>query len=349
MTVYQQRLDTLSQAPRTWAVTGVAGFIGSNLLQQLLITGQRVVGLDNFVTGHRRNLVDVERTVGPVAWGRFQLMEGDIRDPDVCQRALAGVDAVLHQAALGSVPLSLERPDQTHAVNVTGFVNILQAARAARVSRVVYASSCAVYGDDAESPKLEERLGRSLSPYATSKHLNELYADVFARCYGLTSVGLRYFNVYGRRQDPNGAYAAVIPKWIDALLRGESVQIHGDGQTSRDFVQVQDVVQANLLAATADLQPETAAVCNVGTGEETSLNELFAAIRDCVNQLDPDRLTPKPSYGEFRVGDIRYSRADLGRAQRVLGYVPQFNLNRGLREAFEWYGKFTREAEVQTA
>ena len=266
MTVYQQTLGHLAREPRVWALTGVAGFIGSNLLRQLLLSGQRVVGLDNFVTGYRHNLGAVEAEVGPERWTRFRLVEGDLRNPEICQRAVNGVDYVLHQAALGSVPLSLERPDETHAVNVTGFLNLLQAARDAGVCRFVYASSCAIYGDDPESPKREERLGRSLSPYATSKHLNELYADVFERCYHVSTVGLRYFNVYGPRQDPQGAYAAVIPKWIEALVRGDEVRIFGDGLASRDFVFVQDVVQANVLAATSVLGAESdALVCNIGT------------------------------------------------------------------------------------
>jgi UDP-N-acetylglucosamine 4-epimerase len=339
MTRYQQRLAMLTEIPGTWVVTGVAGFIASNLLQQLLLAGQRVVGLDNFVTGHRRNLAEVEEEVGPQRWANFRLVEGDIRDATLCARVVAGADYVLHQAALGSVPLSLERPDETHAVNVTGFINLLQAARSAGVKRVVYASSCAVYGDDPAPAKVEAQIGHALSPYATSKHMNELSADVFARCYGLSAVGLRYFNVYGRRQDPNGAYAAVIPKWIAALLEGQPVQIHGDGKTSRDFVSVMDVVQANILAATADgLDPARGGVvCNVGTGTETSLKALFAGIRDCVAKVNPARNGVEPVFGDFRAGDIRFSRADLSRATTVLGYTPEFDLSQGLANAFAWY------------
>ncbi len=338
MTVYEQRLEALAREPRIWAVTGLAGFIGSNLLRQLLMSGQRVMGLDNFATGYRHNLAEVEAEVGPERWAQFRLIEGDIRDPDVCRQVVAGADYVLHQAALGSVPLSLERPEETHAVNVTGFINMLQAARDARVRRFVYASSCAVYGDDADSPKVEARLGRSISPYATSKHMNELYADVFEHCYGVSTVGLRYFNVYGRRQDPQGAYAAVIPKWIDALLRGDEIRIFGDGQTSRDFVFVQDVVQANLLAATASARPEAGAlVCNVGTGAETSLNELFGAIRDIAGRSEPRLRAVEPVYREPRPGDIRHSRADISRARQWLGFAPAYDLSRGLAEAYEWY------------
>jgi len=337
MSFYEQRLQTLTAKPLTWAVTGVAGFIGSNLLQRLLTAEQRVVGLDNYVTGHRRNLAEVEREVGPARWKNFRMIDGDIRDPDVCRRAFDGADCVLHQAALGSVPLSLERPDETHAANVTGFINVLQAARSSRVRRFVYASSCAVYGEDPDSPKVEEQIGRSISPYATSKHMNELYADVFGRCYELSTVGLRYFNVYGRRQDPNGAYAAVIPKWIDAILAGDVVRIHGDGETSRDFVCVQDVVQANILAATAEPPPKEApAVCNIGTGVETTLNQLFKGIRDSV-QRTTARAKVEPIYGEPRAGDIRHSRADIGRARRLLGYEPQFALTQGLSETIDWY------------
>lgn len=319
-------------------MTGVAGFIGSHLLQRLLLAGQTVVGLDNFTTGHRRNLADVEGAVGPSRWAKFRFIEGDIRDPDACERALAGADVVLHQAALASVPLSLERPEETHAVNVTGFFNVLEAARAARVRRVVYASSSAVYGDDPTSPKVEEQIGRALSPYATSKHVNELYADVFGRCYGLSSVGLRYFNVYGPRQDPNGAYAAVIPKWFEAFRQGDQVRIHGDGGTSRDFVYVADVVQVNLLAATAELEDgATSLVCNVGTGVETSLNDLFAAMRDVVQRAEPARIASEPIHGEFRPGDIRHSCADIHRAQSRLGFGPEHDLAQGLQATFEWY------------
>ncbi len=347
MTVYRQRLDELGGDPRTWAVTGVAGFIGSNILQGLLAAGQRVVGLDNLATGSRQNLAEVEREVGPEHWRNFRFVEGDIRDPETCQALCAGADFVLHQAALGSVPLSMEHPEQTHAANVTGFLNVLMAARNAGVRRFVYASSCAVYGDDPSSPKLEERVGHSISPYATSKRMNELYADVFSRSYRLATVGLRYFNIYGRRQDPNGAYAAVIPKWMAAMLQGEEITIYGDGQTSRDFCFVQDVVQANILAATAAKAggTEGGLVCNIGTGVETSLNELFASLREILARDRPDLGKLKPTHGSFRAGDIRHSRADISRAREVLDFAPSFDLGKGLADAFEWYaGKGARAA-----
>ncbi len=341
---FEQTLAEVAREPRTWAVTGVAGFIGSNILRQLLLSGQRVVGLDNFVTGYHHNLDEVAKEVGAKLWARFRLVTGDIRDPQACREVTDGADYVLHQAALGSVPLSLERPDETHAVNVTGFINMLQAARAAGVRRLVYASSCAVYGDDPESPKLEERLGPSISPYATSKHMNELYADVFARCYDIATVGLRYFNVYGRRQDPQGAYAAVIPRWIDAILQQQEVRIFGDGRNSRDFVYVQDVVQANILAASLPGSVRGALVCNVGTGAETSLNELFAAIRDLAHHRDPGLGGAEPVYEPPRPGDIRHSRADIGRARTLLGYAPTHSLSAGLGEAFDWYAAQRRGA-----
>ena len=337
MTVYQKRLDDLAAEPRDWTVTGVAGFIGSNILQRLLVAGQRVIGLDNFVTGSRRNLRDVEAEVGPERWRNFRFLEGDIRDLSKCQAACKGSDFVLHQAALGSVPLSIERPDDTHAVNVTGFLNVLQAAREGRVGRFVYASSCAVYGDDAGSPKIEDRLGRSLSPYATTKRIDELYADVFSRCYDRATVGLRYFNVYGSRQDPNGAYAAVIPKWLAALSQGEAITIYGDGKTSRDFCFVQDVVQANILAATAPISGDLgSAVLNIGTGTETSLNELFAAMRDIVVPEKGGSGQVEPIYKDFRPGDVRYSCADISSARRLLGYAPAYDLRQGLADLVAW-------------
>jgi UDP-N-acetylglucosamine 4-epimerase len=340
MTDYEQRIAQLGSSPRTWLVTGVAGFIGSNILQGLLAAGQRVIGLDNFVTGSQTNLAEVERDVGGERWKNLRFMDGDIRDLAVCQAACREVDFVLHQAALGSVPLSLEQPAETHAVNVTGFLNMLQAARDQGIRRFVYASSCAVYGDETGSAKVEERVGNAISPYAAGKRMDELYADVFTRCYQLPTVGLRYFNIYGPRQDPNGAYAAVIPKWMSALWKGEPITIYGDGQTSRDFCFVQDVVQANVLAATSELavtENPGGLVCNVGTGAETSLNELSQTLSEIMAQKQPDVKKSTPVYGKFRAGDIRQSCADISRAREQLGFVPRYDLRKGLSETFAWY------------
>ena len=273
MSIFAERREQLRQHPATWLVTGAAGFIGSNLVETLLRLGQRVVGLDSFATGHRRNLDEVRALVGDEAWRRCTFLEGDIRDATTCREACTGVDYVLHQAALGSVPRSIEDPLTTNAANITGFVNMLVAARDAGVRRFVYAASSSTYGDHPELPKIEERIGNPLSPYAVTKLVNELYAAVFARTYGFRSIGLRYFNIFGQRQDPNGAYAAVIPRWFAALLTGEPVYINGDGETSRDFCFIDNCVQANLLAAIA---PDEAAdqVYNVAFGERTSLTHI---------------------------------------------------------------------------
>jgi UDP-N-acetylglucosamine 4-epimerase len=324
-------------APRAWLVTGTAGFIGSHLLEKLLLLGQRVVGLDNFSTGKRANLEEVQALVSPEQWARLRLLEGDIAEPEVCERACAGVDFVLHQAALGSVPRSLEDPLGSHRSNVTGFLNMLAAARAARVKRFVYASSSAVYGDSPQLPKTEENIGRPLSPYAATKAMNELYGGVFGRCYGLASIGLRYFNVFGPRQDPEGPYAAVIPKWIAALLQGAPVQINGDGQTSRDFCFVTNVVEANLLAAATDRPEAVNQVYNVALGEQTTLNQLFGLVSGALRKHDPALPDQQPVYRDFRPGDVRHSLADIGKAQRLLGYAPIHPIAQGLDLAMAWY------------
>ena len=337
MSVYQQRLEEISRTPQAWVVTGAAGFIGSNLLERLLLSGQRVVGVDNLASGFQRNLDEVQHSVGTDCWERFQFIEGDIRDPQVCERALAGADHVIHLVARTSVPLSIKAPEETHSVNVSGFLGILMAARSHGVKRVVYASSSAVYGDDPHSPKVEERLGNSISPYATSKRMNELYADVFSRCYGLSTVGLRYFNIFGPRQDPNGAYAAVIPCWISAMFRGDEVSINGDGKTSRDFCFVQDVVQANILAATADMGEERGTtVFNIGTGKETTLNDLFVTLRDIVQREKGGAGIHEAIHKDFRPGDVRHSCADISRARRGLGFVPDCGLREGLASLVAW-------------
>jgi UDP-N-acetylglucosamine 4-epimerase len=337
MADYAKLQAELKQAPKSWLVTGVAGFIGSHLLEKLLLLDQPVAGLDNFSTGKRDNLAQVQALVSPEQWARFALIEGDILDPAVCERACAAVDFVLHQAALGSVPRSLEDPMGSHRANVTGFLNVLAAARAAGVNRFVYASSSAVYGDSPQLPKTEDHLGRPLSPYAATKVMNELYADVFGRCYGTASIGLRYFNVFGPRQDPAGPYAAVIPKWIAALLHGSPVQINGDGETSRDFCFVANVVQANLLAAAAQRPEAVNQVYNVALGERTTLNQLFGLITGVLRQHEPALPNQQPVYRDFRPGDVRHSLADISKAQRLLGYAPTHRVAQGLDLAMAWY------------
>jgi UDP-N-acetylglucosamine 4-epimerase len=317
----------------------VAGFIGSHLLETLLELDQQVVGLDNFETGYRRNLEEVRRLVGVDAWRNFDFIEGDIRRLTDCRQACEGAELVLHEAALGSVPRSVEAPLLTHEVNLTGFVNMLVAARDAGVERFIYAASSSTYGDHPILPKVEQAIGNPLSPYAVTKYANELYADVFARCYGSASIGLRYFNVFGPRQDPDGAYAAVIPKWIAQLLAGEPVYINGDGETSRDFCYVDNAVQANLLAATVEDPNAINQVYNVAVGERTTLNELFEMERALLTERLPEVKQFKPQYREFREGDVRHSQADISKAWKLLHYVPTHRVREGLKEAMGWYVK----------
>jgi UDP-N-acetylglucosamine 4-epimerase len=319
----------------SWLVTGAAGFIGSNLVEALLRLGQDVRGLDNFATGHQRNLDEIKARVGEAQWQRFSFVEADIRDMRACERAVEGVDFVLHQAALGSVPRSVKDPITTNDVNVSGFLNMLDASRRANVRRFVYAASSSTYGDEPNLPKREERIGNPLSPYAVTKLVNEIYADVFARTYGFASVGLRYFNVFGPRQDPNGAYAAVIPKWVAAMLAGEEVQINGDGETSRDFCYIGNVIQANLRAALReDLAAST--VYNVAVGGRTTLNDLFHVIRDglAAHGFTYQR---EPAYRDFRAGDVRHSQADVSKARNDMAYAPLVDLRAGMAEALPWY------------
>lgn len=335
----------------TWLVTGAAGFIGSHLVEFLLRHDQQVVGLDDFSTGHQENLREVEEAVGPPAWRRHRFIEASIVDPAACRAACRGVDVVVHQAALGSVPRSLADPLATHAANVTGFLDMLVAAREAGVRRFVYASSSSVYGDHEALPKTEAVVGRPLSPYAASKCADELYAEVFGRCYGLETVGLRYFNVFGARQDPEGAYAAVIPRWVRAMLLGEAVEIYGDGETSRDFCYVANAVQANLRAALADNPQALNRVYNVAVGERTSLNELFEVVRSLLGRDHPAVRDTSPVRRPFRAGDVRHSLADIAAARRLLGYQPTHTLASGLREALPWYvNRFssTRERAAET-
>lgn len=336
MTAYEKLSAALKLESKTWLITGVAGFIGSNLLETLLKLDQQVVGLDNFATGHQRNLDEVQGLVSPAQWSRFEFIKGDIRELADCQSACQGVDHVLHQAALGSVPRSIADPLTTNAANVTGFLNMLTAARDAKVRSFTYAASSSTYGDHPGLPKVEETIGKPLSPYAVTKYVNELYADVFARCYGFACIGLRYFNVFGPRQDPNGAYAAVIPKWASALLKRAPVQINGDGETSRDFCFVDNAVQANILSACATAPEALNQVYNVAVGDRTTLNTLFDLICDSlINEgIDPHA---RPEYRDFRAGDVRHSQADIAKAKCLLGYEPSHTLHRGVPEAMRWY------------
>jgi UDP-N-acetylglucosamine 4-epimerase len=324
-------------SPQKWLVTGDAGFIGSNLVETLLLLNQKVVGLDNYATGKKSNLDQVRAAVGPERWRNFRQMDGSITDLATCRRAAKGVSYVLHQAALGSVPRSLREPTETNDSNVGGFVNMLAASRENAVRRFVYASSSAVYGDARTFPQVERTIGDGLSPYAVSKRVNELYAGVFARCYGMRCVGLRYFNVFGTRQDPEGAYAAVIPKWVDAMLENQPVYVNGDGGTSRDFCYIANVVQANLLAATTRNPKAVNQVYNVAVGRRTTLNELFEMIRDGLAASHPRVGKIKPVYRDFRPGDVRHSEADISLARRLLGYQPTHRIQDGMDEALHWY------------
>lgn len=319
----------------SWLITGAAGFIGSNLAEALLRLGQQVTGLDNFMTGHRRNLDEVRSKVGEDAWGRFRFIEGDILDRAICQESVRGIDVVLHQAALGSVPRSIADPLTSHDVNITGFVNMLDAARRAGVPRFVYAASSSTYGDEPNLPKQEERIGNPLSPYAVTKLVNEIYASVYARSYGYKAIGLRYFNVFGPRQDPDGAYAAVIPKWTAAMIAGDPIVINGDGSTSRDFCFVANAVQANLRAAVA---PKSALgeVFNVAVGQRTTLNQLFELLREALGERQV-HYAREPHHAEFRPGDVRHSEADIAKAVRLLGYSPTHTIQDGIQAALPWY------------
>ena len=339
MSQYQTVCEQLKQAPKTWLITGVAGFIGSNLLETLLKLNQNVVGLDNFATGHHYNLDEVQSLVKPEQWINFKFYEGDIRNFEDCQTVCAGVDYVLHQAALGSVPRSIADPITTNAANITGFLNILTAARDAKVRSFTYAASSSTYGDHPALPKVEDNIGKPLSPYAVTKYVNELYAEVFARTYGFKAIGLRYFNVFGQRQDPNGAYAAVIPKWTASMIKGEDVFINGDGETSRDFCFIENTVQANILAATTQNDEAKNQVYNVAVGDRTTLNDLFNAIQAALNE-NGVTYTKEPVYRDFRVGDVRHSQADVSKIKNLLGYTPKFVISQGVESAMPWYIKF---------
>jgi len=341
---YPQVQAQLRATPRTWLVTGCAGFIGSNLIEALLKLEQRVVGLDNFATGYQHNLDEVQANVGAERWSNFRFIRGDIREAATCAQAVAGVDFVLHQAALGSVPRSLADPVTTNDVNISGFLNMLVAARDARVQSFVYAASSSTYGDHPALPKVEDQIGKPLSPYAVTKYVNELYADVFARAYDVKTVGLRYFNVFGKRQDPDGAYAAVIPKWIAAMLDGQAVSVNGDGETSRDFCFVDNAVQANILAAMAGAEG-TNQVYNVAVNARTSLNALFANLVSTLAQNGVS-YPLSPGYRDFRAGDVRHSQADISKAQRLLGYQPTHTILQGLQVAMPWYLQFCAKSRA---
>ncbi len=337
MQTYEELLARIKAGPRTWLVTGAAGFIGSHLAENLLRLDQTVVGLDNFSTGKRENLEHVRQSVGEQAWRRFRMIEGDIRDLATCQEACRGVELVLHEAALGSVPRSIDDPISSNASNVTGFLNMLVAARDAGVSRMVYASSSAVYGDHPALPKVEPVIGRPVSPYGLTKHVNELYADTFARCYGFQTIGLRYFNVFGPRQHPDGAYASVIPAWIGALLRNQPAYVNGDGRAGRDFCYVDNIGQANLLAATTAEPAALDQAYNIAVGEQTSLNELFETIRALLAPRYPHLRAVRAVHREERRGDVKFSKADIAKAKSLLGYRPAFRVIEGLEHTIDWY------------
>ena len=338
MSQYQTVCEQLKQSPKIWLVTGVAGFIGSNLLETLLKLDQTVVGLDNFATGHQHNLDEVQSLVSAAQWAKFTFYEGDIRNLEDCQKACAGVDYVLHEAALGSVPRSIADPITTNETNISGFLNMLTAARDAKVSSFTYAASSSTYGDHPALPKVEENIGKPLSPYAVTKYVNELYADVFAKTYGFKAIGLRYFNVFGQRQDPNGAYAAVIPKWTAAMIAGDDVFINGDGETSRDFCFIDNTVQANILAATTADDAAKNQVYNVAVGDRTTLNDLYRAIQAALAENGVN-YTKDAVYRDFRAGDVRHSQASIAKIEQALGYAPEFRIDAGIQLAMRWYVK----------
>jgi UDP-N-acetylglucosamine 4-epimerase len=334
---YEEVLTSIRKEPKRWLVTGVAGFIGSNLLEQLLKLDQVVVGLDNFSTGHKKNLSDVQSLVGPEQWSRFNFIEGDIRNLETCRQAAAGVDVILHEAAIGSVPRSIKDPIFTNENNISGMLNMLVAAHDAKVKRFVYAASSSTYGDHPGLPKVEDAIGKPLSPYAVTKYVNELYADVFARCYSLQTIGLRYFNVFGRRQDPNGAYAAVIPKWIGELMTGKVPIVNGDGETSRDFCYIDNVLQANILAATVENAGAVNQIYNIAVGDRTTLNELYSMIRDFLARHEQTVSSIEPNRGSLRPGDVRHSQADISKAKTLLGYVPSHTVKNGMEDTVDWF------------
>jgi len=345
MTKYEEVQEHLRSNQYTWLVTGVAGFIGSNLLEKLLILNQKVIGLDNFETGYQHNINQaiedakkkLEEDGKQLDISNFQLLTGDIRELEDCQKSCEGVDYVLHEAALGSVPRSIENPIHTNKANIDGFLNMLVAAKDAQVKRFVYAASSSTYGDHPDLPKVEDRIGKPLSPYSVTKVVNELYADVFAKTYGFRTIGLRYFNIFGKRQNPNGAYAAVIPKWVSSIISEEDVFINGDGETSRDFCYIDNAVQMNILAAMVDNDDATNQVFNVALNDRTSLNKLYQMIEERLINRVNGLVKKDPVYRDFRAGDVRHSQADISKAQRLLFYEPSHKISEGLDEAMDWY------------
>lgn len=337
MTKYTEILDDLTKSPKKWLITGCAGFIGSNLLESLLKANQKVVGLDNFATGYQHNLDEIRAVVTSAQWDNFTFIHSDICELETCRKATENIDFVLHQAAIGSVPRSIENPIYTNANNIDGFLNMLVASRDAGVQRFIYAASSSTYGDHPGFPKVEDKIGKPLSPYAVTKYVNELYADVFSRTYGLNSIGLRYFNVFGKRQDPNGAYAAVIPKWIASLIKNEPVYINGDGETSRDFCYIENVVQANILAALSEDENAINQVYNVAVGDRTTLNELYQYLHENLLPKYPHLTGVSAIYRDFRAGDVRHSLADVSKAGNLLGYSPGYRVKEGLKLAMDWY------------
>jgi UDP-N-acetylglucosamine 4-epimerase len=334
---YEHVKNDLLQNKKTWLITGVAGFIGSNLAEALLKLNQKVISLDNFATGHPHNLEHIKKSVSTEQWENFTFVEGDITHLETCQKITEGVDVILHQAALGSVPRSIDNPVLSNHANVTGFLNILTAAKDNGVKRFVYASSSSVYGDSEELPKVEARTGNLLSPYAVTKYVNELYSSVFHRCYGIETIGLRYFNVFGKRQDPNGAYAAVVPKWIGQILNGENLFINGDGETSRDFTYIENVIQANILAGTTTNKKAFGEAFNTAVGGRETLNNLYKAIVKGLKENIPNVTIEDAIYRDFRVGDIRHSNANVGKIEELLSYTPTHTLEEGLSESILWY------------
>jgi len=341
MTKYEQLQNHLKTNQHTWLITGVAGFIGSNLLEKLLILNQKVIGLDNFETGYQHNIdqaiEDANKVAGKDQSSLFNFIKGDIRELENCQKACEGVDYVLHQAALGSVPRSIEDPIRTNKANIDGFLNMLVAAKDAKVKRFVYAASSSTYGDHPDLPKVEDKIGNPLSPYAVTKLVNELYAQVFAKTYNFNTIGLRYFNIFGKRQDPNGAYAAVIPKWVNSIINKEDVFINGDGETSRDFCYIDNTIQINLLAATTTNEESTNQVYNVALNDRTTLNQLYKMIEERLIDRIDGLNKKEPIYRDFRAGDVRHSQADISKARLLLGYQPNHKIISGLDEAMDWY------------
>jgi UDP-N-acetylglucosamine 4-epimerase len=334
---YEKIKEILKTNQFNWLITGAAGFIGSNLVETLLKLNQKVTGLDNFSTGFQKNLDIIKNEIEEDKWKNFNFIEGDIRNQEDCIKACKGKDFVLHQAALGSVPRSVENPMLTNDSNITGFLNMLWHAKEANVKSFVYAASSSTYGDHPDLPKVEDKIGSPLSPYAVTKYVNELYADVFAKTYNFKSIGLRYFNVFGKRQDPDGAYAAVIPKWFASMIKNETVFINGDGETSRDFCFIENCIQANILSALTENEEAKNQVYNVAFGERTTLNELFDLIRERVVKVIPEAKNLKPVYRDFRAGDVRHSLADISKASELIGYRPEFSVTKGLDLAADWY------------